>query len=79
MAKARYIMIGGFLGAGKTTAILQLAQKLHGQGTRVGLITNDQSFGLGGDALDFGERSFNDADTQIVHRGRPLPRQGKIC
>ena len=28
MAKARYIMIGGFLGAGKTTAILQLAQKL---------------------------------------------------
>ncbi len=46
MAKARYIMIGGFLGAGKTTAILQLAEKLHAQGTRVGLITNDQSFGL---------------------------------
>jgi G3E family GTPase len=51
MAKARYIMIGGFLGAGKTTAILQLAQKLHGQGTRVGLITNDQSFGLVDTAL----------------------------
>jgi len=46
MAKARYIMIGGFLGAGKTTAILQLAQYLHQQGARVGLITNDQSFGL---------------------------------
>lgn len=51
MAKARYIMIGGFLGAGKTTAILQLAQKLHGEGTRVGLITNDQSFGLVDTAL----------------------------
>jgi len=51
MAKARYIMIGGFLGAGKTTAILQLAQKLHGEGIRVGLITNDQSFGLVDTAL----------------------------
>jgi Ni2+-binding GTPase involved in maturation of urease and hydrogenase len=51
MAKARYIMIGGFLGAGKTTAILQLAEKLHQQGTRVGLITNDQSFGLVDTAL----------------------------
>jgi Ni2+-binding GTPase involved in maturation of urease and hydrogenase len=51
MAKARYIMIGGFLGAGKTTAILQLAQKLHQQGTRIGLITNDQSFGLVDTAL----------------------------
>jgi Ni2+-binding GTPase involved in maturation of urease and hydrogenase len=51
VAKARYIMIGGFLGAGKTTAILQLAQSLHRQGTRVGLITNDQSFGLVDTAL----------------------------
>lgn len=51
MAKARYIMIGGFLGAGKTTAILQFAQHLHNEGTRVGLITNDQSFGLVDTAL----------------------------
>src|SRR5262245_28862099 len=51
MAKARYIMVGGFLGAGKTTAILQLAEKLHSQGTRVGLITNDQSIGLVDTAL----------------------------
>ncbi len=49
--KPRYIMIGGFLGAGKTTAILQFAQELHRQGTRVGLITNDQSFGLVDTAL----------------------------
>lgn len=46
MARARYIMVGGFLGAGKTTAILKLAQTLTAAGRRVGLITNDQSVGL---------------------------------
>ncbi len=35
-------MIGGFLGAGKTTAVLQFARRLSGRGQRVGLITNDQ-------------------------------------
>jgi G3E family GTPase len=44
--KAQYIMIGGFLGAGKTTAVLQIAQLLRDRGLRVGLITNDQSYGL---------------------------------
>ena len=44
--RARYIMIGGFLGAGKTTAALQLARRLTDQGLRVGLISNDQSNGL---------------------------------
>jgi G3E family GTPase len=42
MSKARYIMIGGFLGAGKTTSVARLAQKLSAQGLKVGLITNDQ-------------------------------------
>jgi G3E family GTPase len=46
MTKARYIMIGGFLGAGKTTAVLALARHLRTNGKRAGLITNDQSFGL---------------------------------
>jgi G3E family GTPase len=40
--KARYYMIGGFLGAGKTTAVAALAQRLTQAGLRVGLITNDQ-------------------------------------
>src|SRR6266496_6337203 len=40
--KPRYIMIGGFLGAGKATALSRLARHLTGQGLRVGLITNDQ-------------------------------------
>ena len=51
MPDARYIMIGGFLGAGKTTAMLRLARKLVADGLRVGLITNDQSSGLVDTAL----------------------------
>jgi G3E family GTPase len=39
-------MVGGFLGAGKTTALGKLARHLSGQGLRVGLITNDQAGGL---------------------------------
>jgi len=42
MSRARYIMIGGFLGAGKTTSVARLAARLTSQGRRVGLITNDQ-------------------------------------
>ena len=39
-------MIGGFLGAGKTTAVAKLARRLSDQGLRVGLITNDQGRNL---------------------------------
>jgi G3E family GTPase len=39
-------MIGGFLGAGKTTAVARLAQRLTERGLKVGLITNDQGRGL---------------------------------
>ena len=42
MSRARYIMIGGFLGAGKTTSVAALAQHLSDAGQTVGLITNDQ-------------------------------------
>jgi Ni2+-binding GTPase involved in maturation of urease and hydrogenase len=42
----RYVMIGGFLGAGKTTAMIRLAERLTQDGLQVGLITNDQSGGL---------------------------------
>ncbi|MAG58625.1 MAG: cobalamin biosynthesis protein P47K [Planctomycetes bacterium] len=44
-------MIGGFLGAGKTTAVDRLARELTERGVRVGLITNDQSSGLVDTAL----------------------------
>lgn len=40
--KARYVMVGGFLGAGKTTSVAKLARWLCDRGVRVGLITNDQ-------------------------------------
>jgi Ni2+-binding GTPase involved in maturation of urease and hydrogenase len=48
---ARYIMIGGFLGAGKTTSVLKLGQHLRQQGLKVGLITNDQGSRLVDTAL----------------------------
>ena len=44
-------MIGGFLGAGKTTAAARLARYLIGRGLRIGMITNDQSTGLVDTAL----------------------------
>jgi Ni2+-binding GTPase involved in maturation of urease and hydrogenase len=44
--KARYIMVGGFLGAGKTTTVGWLARRLSRDGSRVGLITNDQGRNL---------------------------------
>jgi G3E family GTPase len=49
--RARYIMIGGFLGAGKTTAVGKLARRLADDGVRLGLITNDQGRNLVDTAL----------------------------
>ena len=54
--KARYVMIGGFLGAGKTTSILQFAQWLTDRGLKVGLVTNDQ----GGSLVDTALASAHD-------------------
>jgi G3E family GTPase len=50
-ATTRYVMIGGFLGAGKTTAMLRFAEWLAGRGLRAGLVTNDQGGGLVDTAL----------------------------
>src|SRR5947209_18475856 len=36
-------MIGGFLGAGKTTTVARLARFYMNRGQRVGLVTNDQA------------------------------------
>src|SRR5688572_25977748 len=41
-AKPRLIVVGGFLGAGKTMAISTLGEMLKGNGNRVGGITNDE-------------------------------------
>src|SRR6476661_5222218 len=42
----RFIMVGGFLGAGKTTTISRLARMYMQQGKRVGIVTNDQAHDL---------------------------------
>jgi len=46
MKRIRFIMIGGFLGAGKTTTLARLAQRYIQRGQRVGLVTNDQAQNL---------------------------------
>ena len=48
MAQTQLILVGGFLGTGKTTLIQRAAQLLQQRGLRVGLITNDQA----GDIVD---------------------------
>jgi G3E family GTPase len=39
----RLVLVGGFLGAGKTTTLLRLAQRFTSQQKRVAIITNDQA------------------------------------
>lgn len=46
MSLVRFIMLGGFLGAGKTTSISRLARSYQQQGLRVAIVTNDQATGL---------------------------------
>ena len=59
-AKVLIACVGGFLGAGKTTALVRAARELMRRGLRVGVITNDQ-----GDAL---------VDTEVM-RGFGLPTE----
>jgi Ni2+-binding GTPase involved in maturation of urease and hydrogenase len=42
MQKLQLHLVGGFLGSGKTTAIIQAARSLMAQGKKVGVVTNDQ-------------------------------------
>ena len=42
----RFIMIGGFLGAGKTTTVGRLAARYMSQGKKVAIVTNDQTTDL---------------------------------
>lgn len=44
--KPHVLLVGGFLGSGKTTAIARLAEMWMKAGRRVGIITNDQAAGL---------------------------------
>ncbi|NOX56871.1 MAG: cobalamin biosynthesis protein P47K [Planctomycetes bacterium] len=42
----RFLMVGGFLGAGKTTTLARLARHYIAQGRKVGIVTNDQAADL---------------------------------
>ena len=42
----RFVMVGGFLGAGKTTTVGRLARHYQEQGLSVGIVTNDQATDL---------------------------------
>ncbi len=44
--KIKFVLVGGFLGAGKTTLVGELARRYSAQGKRVGIITNDQTENL---------------------------------
>jgi G3E family GTPase len=46
IASIRFLMLGGFLGAGKTTTIARLARHYQSCGKRVGIVTNDQATDL---------------------------------
>ncbi|MHB1315792.1 MAG: GTP-binding protein [Christensenellales bacterium] len=46
MKKIKLAVIGGFLGSGKTTLILNLAKQLMAQKIKVGIVTNDQGSNL---------------------------------
>lgn len=46
MKQIRFLMIGGFLGAGKTTSIARLAKHYTQRQLNVGLVTNDQAYDL---------------------------------
>jgi G3E family GTPase len=43
MVRQRFVMVGGFLGAGKTTTITRLAAMYRDRGHRVAIVTNDQA------------------------------------
>ncbi len=57
-SKTRFVLIGGFLGAGKTTLIGELARRYVGSGKRVGIITNDQAENLV-DTQNFQSQGFD--------------------
>jgi len=46
MSQVRFILVGGFLGAGKTTTIARLAHAYAQRGRKVGIVTNDQATDL---------------------------------
>ena len=59
---SKLVIIGGFLGTGKTTTILSLARKLLDSGKKIGIVTNDQ----GSDLVDTNFLSANGLEVLAV-------------
>ena len=57
--KTDLILVGGFLGAGKTSLLWEVAKRLNSKGRKVGLITNDQ-------ASELVDTSFLETNNDIV-------------
>ena len=57
--KTDLILVGGFLGAGKTSLLWEVAKRLNEKGRKVGLITNDQ-------ASELVDTSFLETNNDIV-------------
>lgn len=65
MAIPLLCLVGGFLGAGKTTAILAAAERLEASGARVAIVANDQ----GHDLVDASLAAGPDRETGRVEGG----------
>ena len=57
-SKPRYIVVGGFLGAGKSTAITRLGRHFQKGGHKIGVVTNDEGTELV-DTAQLRSASFN--------------------
>ena len=65
LSRVKLIIVGGFLGAGKTTAILGIAKHYMRFGLKVGIVTNDQGGGL----VDLEYLRANGLETLAVEGG----------
>ena len=65
MSQPRYLLVGGFIGAGKTTALAALARQLAKAGRRVALIAN----GHGAELIDAAEFRLENIPVEEVGGG----------
>ena len=73
MKPIRFVMVGGFLGAGKTTTLARLAHHYRGRGQNVGIVTNDQAEDLV-DTQNLRAQGLPVADVAGAYRGQEHPR-----
>ena len=83
MKRLRFVMVGGFLGAGKTTTLARLARYYQGRGQRVGLVTNDQAQDLV-DTNSLRSQGFSVQEvpgacfcSRLHNRSRSTPQRGE--